>query len=89
MADASYEDLVAALVARDRLIEAQAAQLEEQGQVIAELRTQVVDLQRRLAKDSSNSSKPPSSDNPLANRGTCTSRQPGSERSLARTGSAR
>lgn len=56
--------------------------------MIAELRAQVVDLQRRLAKDSSNSSKPPSSDNPFV-KGTVKSstRKPSGKRPGKQAGS--
>jgi transposase len=36
----------------------------EQAQVIAALQARMVELERRLGKDSSNSSKPPSSEGP-------------------------
>jgi transposase len=51
----SYDDLVARLVEQD-------ARLAERDAVVAALLAEVAELRRRLGMDSSNSSKPPSSD---------------------------
>jgi transposase len=58
----SYDELAVLVRAQQRLIAVQAAQVEAQAAQIEALRAQVAELRRRLGLNSSNSSKPPSSD---------------------------
>ena len=57
----SVEDRLAKL---ERLVEAQQATIEAKDREIERLQTRVADLERRLGENSSNSSKPPSTDSP-------------------------
>jgi len=57
----SLEERLAKL---ERLVEAQQATIEVKDREIARLQARVADLERRLGENSSNSSKPPSSDSP-------------------------
>lgn len=50
------------LTARDALIAIQAAQIAELTKLVEELRAEIAELKSRLGENSSNSSKPPSSD---------------------------
>lgn len=61
-ADASREQLLAALTERDGVIEALVERLATQAGQIDALMGQVAELEARLGKNSRNSSKPPSSD---------------------------
>ena len=62
----SYEQLAARVVAQDLLIAQQGVVIAEQGVVIEELRAEIVVLARKVGRDSSNSSQPPSQDSPAA-----------------------
>ena len=64
--EAHNEVMAAQLAARDAQLEAAQAKLA----VLAVLAEQIEDLRRRLGKDSSTSSKPPSSDNPYTKKPT-------------------
>jgi regulator of replication initiation timing len=57
----SLEDRIARL---ERLVETQQATIEAQAARIATLEAENAELRRRLGENSSNSSKPPSSDSP-------------------------
>lgn len=88
--------LRAALVERDRIIAKQHRIIEEQGRLIAEqarqismLTVRVADLEEKLGKNSSNSSKPPSSDGPGSkvqrrNRKKKSGRRPGAQQGHTR-----
>jgi transposase len=58
----SYEQLAALVVELKLLVSAQAATIVEQAATIAQQAERITELERRLAADSHNSSKPPSSD---------------------------
>jgi transposase len=60
------EELLLLLSAKDATIAALTALVEQEAVQVAELVARVAELERRLGKDSSNSSKPPSSDAPFA-----------------------
>ncbi len=49
---------------KDEIIEQQAVIIARQQEIIEELRREVAELKEKLGKNSSNSSKPPSSDGP-------------------------
>lgn len=61
----SYDDLVCLLVEVQAELKATRAELAEARAEIAELRAENAELKRRLAQDSSNSSKPSASDSPF------------------------
>ncbi len=75
---AQLEELVGKLLAR---VEAQDAKIAEQGARIVALEAENAELKARLAQNSSNSSKPPSSDPPGTPRGKQkpTGRKPGGQ----------
>ena len=62
----SREELLLLLSAKDATIAALTALVEQQAVQVAGLVARVAELERQLGKDSSNSSKPPSSDAPFA-----------------------
>lgn len=64
-----------ALAAAEARVVGQAAQIEELSGLVASLSAQVAELSRRLGVDSSNSSKPPSSDGPNRPRRVSSTRQ--------------
>ncbi len=66
--EAAPEDLRALVAALREALEARGAELETARAQIAVLAARVEELERRLGKDSSNSSKPPSSDSPYTKK---------------------
>ncbi|WP_165741796.1 DUF6444 domain-containing protein [Candidatus Thiosymbion oneisti] len=58
------------------LVAEQAILIEHQGERIHELEARIQTLEARLAQDSHNSSKPPSSDPPFQKLPPCSQRQP-------------
>jgi transposase/uncharacterized coiled-coil protein SlyX len=62
---ARYEELLLIVEKQQEIIEKQSSVIQKQEFRIAELEARVAELEARLGKDSDNSHKPPSSDNPF------------------------
>jgi transposase len=60
----TYQELVLLLADRDATVAEQTGVILEQARLIEELTGRVADLERQAGKDSSTSSRPPSSDSP-------------------------
>ena len=65
------------VVTKDEIIEQQALIIARQQEMIEELRWEVAELKEKLGKNSSNSSKPPSSDGPAKPKPTSLRKQSG------------
>jgi transposase len=61
---ADLQGQVVALRERDKLVERLAAEVASRDELVARLEAEMAELRRRLGQDSSNSSRPPSSDSP-------------------------
>lgn len=64
MNEAQIEQLLSRLTQLEKLVVEQAAKIDEQAAKIEEQAARIKDLEEQLAKNSRNSSKPPSSDGP-------------------------
>jgi len=62
----SRDELLVALVRRDEVIERLQAAAVQRDVLVEQLQSEVAELRRRLDQNSSNSSRPPSSDNPYS-----------------------
>ncbi len=62
----TYEQLLALLADRDATVATQADLIIRQAELIEKLAGRVAELERQVGKDSSTSSRPPSSDSPYA-----------------------